>query len=132
MAKRHQLRASVVLAISALTGAILALIGLHHLLVPESAAHSFGVSGQPSGHELHAIIGLRNLWLGALAIALAALRQWHGLAFWFAIGAVVCLSDAVIAAQATGKLPQVAFHVLVGLFWPLLAALCWRQGMRQR
>jgi Domain of unknown function (DUF4267) len=74
------------------------------------------------------MIGLRNVWLGVLAIGLAALRQWHGLALWFLTGTAVCFADALIAAKATGNPPEVAFHVLCGLLWPLLAALCWAGG----
>jgi len=124
-------RATALLVIAGLGGVLLGVIGLRYLLVPESAARTFGVPGRPAGHELHYIIGLRNLWLGALAIGLAALRQWHGLALWFATGTVVCFADALIAATATGKLPQVAFHVLCGLLCILLAALCWRRAVRE-
>src|SRR5262245_46320823 len=124
-------RTTVLLIVAGLAGVLLGVIGLRYLIVPESAARSFGVPGRPAGHELHYIIGLRNLWLGALAIGLAALRQWHGLALWFATGTVVCFADALIAASATGKLPQVAFHVLCGLLCILLAALCWRRGPRE-
>jgi Domain of unknown function (DUF4267) len=119
-------RASIVLAVSILAGALLGLIGLRYLIVPESAARTFGVAARPAGHELHYIIGLRNLWLGALAMGLAALRQWHGLALWFAMAVPVCFADALIAATATGKAPQVAFHLLCGVACALLAGACWR------
>src|SRR5262247_4805947 len=121
---------AALVAVAMAAGVLLGVIGLRYLLVPESAARTFGVPGRPAGHELHIIIGVRNLWLGALAIGLAALRQWHGLALWFATGTVVCFADALIAATATGKLPQVAFHVLCGLLCILLAALCWGRGAR--
>jgi len=124
-------RAAALLVIAGLAGVLLGVIGLRYVLVPESAARTFGVAGRPTGHELYYIIGLRNLWLGALAIGLAALRQWHGLALWFAMGTVVCFADALIAATATGKLPQVGFHVLCGLLCILLAALCWRRGVKE-
>ena len=100
--------------------------------LPESAARTFGVAGRPAGHELYYIIGLRNLWLAALAIGLAALRQWHGLALWFAIGTAVCFWDALIVANATGKLPQVAFHLVCGLAFALLATLAWRRAGKGR
>src|SRR5262249_5881685 len=90
------------------------------------AARTFGVPGRPTGHELYYIIGLRNLWLAALAIGLAALRQWHGLALWFATGSLVCFADALIAANATGKVPQVAFHLVCGLLCILLPTIVWR------
>src|SRR5262245_47809534 len=125
-------KATALLIVAGLGGVLLGVIGLRYLLVPESAARTFGVPGRPAGHELHIIIGVRNLWLGALAIGLAALRQWHGLALWFLTGTAVCVADAVIAAKATGKPPQVAFHVLCSLLCALLAALCWRRGVKER
>jgi|SRR5215470_1462829 len=119
---------AALVAVAMAAGALLGVIGLRYLLVPESAARTFGLPGHPVGHELYYVIGLRNLWLAALAMALAGLRQWQGLAAWFGIGSLVCFSDALLAATATGRLPQVAFHVVCGLVCPLLALACWRQG----
>jgi len=51
---------------------------------------------------------------------------------WFATGMVVCFADALIAATATGKPPQVAFHVLCGCLCALLAALCWGRARKGR
>lgn len=105
---------------------LLAAIGVRFLLVPEQAALTFGVPRRPAGHELHYIVGLRDLWLGLLAIAFATLREWRALALWFALGTVVCLGDAAIAASTTGRLPQVAFHIGCGVACAGLAAVCWR------
>src|SRR5215510_12997848 len=121
-------RATALLVIAGLGGVLLGVIGLRYFLVPQSAARTFGVAGRPAGHELYYIIGLRNLWLAALAIGLAALRQWHGLALWFATGSLVCFADALIAANATGKVPQVAFHLVCGLLCILLATMVWRRA----
>jgi Domain of unknown function (DUF4267) len=112
-------------------GLLLALIGARYLLVPEQAAVTFGVPRRPAGHELYYIIGLRNLWLGLLAVAFAALRQWRALALWFAMGTVVCFGDAAIAASSTGKLPQVAFHIGCAIGSAVLAAILWRMGSRE-
>ena len=112
-------------------GLLLALIGARYLLVPEQAAVTFGVPRRPAGHELYYIIGLRNLWLGLLAVALAALRQWRALALWFAMGTIVCFGDAAIAASSTGKVPQVAFHIGCGIGCTVLAVILWRMGSRE-
>jgi hypothetical protein len=112
-------------------GVLLAVIGARYLLVPESAAVTFGVPKRPSGHELYYIIGLRNLWLGLLAVALATLRQWRALCLWFAMGTVVCFADAAIAASSTGRLPQVAFHIGCGIACAGLAAVLWRVSARE-
>jgi hypothetical protein len=112
-------------------GVLLAVIGVRYLLVPESAARTFGVPGRPVGHELYYIIGLRNLWLGLLAVALATLRQWRALALWFAMGTVVCFADAAIAASSTGRLPQVAFHIGCGLACAGLAVVLWRVAAKE-
>jgi Domain of unknown function (DUF4267) len=132
MQGRRSKRATVLLVVAGLVGVLLGVIGLRSLVLPESAAYTFGVPVPAAGHELHYIIGLRNLWLGALAIGLAALRQWHGLALWFVAGTAVCFADGLIVAKATGQPPQVAFHVLCGLLYALLAALCWSRGAKGR
>lgn len=121
----------LVLAACVLAGALLTVIGIRYFLVPESAARTFGVPGRPTGYELYAIIALRNVWLGLLAIGFALLRQWRALSLWFAIGTVVCFADAGIAANSTGKLPQIAFHVFCGFGCAGLAAATWRLGLRE-
>jgi hypothetical protein len=98
-----------------LGGVLLAVIGVRYLLLPEQAALTFGVPRRPAGHELYYIIGLRNLWLGLLAVGLALMRQWKGLVLWFGMGAFVCFADAAIAASSTGRWPHIAFHVGCGI-----------------
>ena len=132
MSEKKSRTATLLLVAAVLAGSLLGVIGVRYLSVPESAARTFGIPGRPAGHELYYIIGLRNLWLAALAIGLAALRQWHGLALWFATGTVVCFADALIAANATGKLPQVAFHLVCGLGCALLATVVWRRANKGR
>ena len=112
--------------ISMAGGLLLAFIGIRYLLVPELAAVTFGVPRRPAGHELYYIIGLRNVWLGLLAVALATLRQWRALAVWFAMGTIVCFADAAIAASSTGKLPQIVFHIGCGIASAVLAVTLWR------
>jgi hypothetical protein len=107
-------------------GVLLTVIGIRYFLTPEGAARTFGVPGRPAGYELHYIIGLRNVWLGLLAVAFALLREWRALALWFAMGTIVCFADASIAAGSTGRMAQVAFHVGCGLACIALAAGCWR------
>lgn len=120
----------LILALCLVGGALLTVIGIRFFLMPESAARTFGVPDRPAGHELYYIIGLRNVWLGLLAVAFAALREWRALALWFALGAIVCFADGSIAASSTGRLPQVAFHFGCGLACIGLAAGCWRLGRR--
>ena len=116
-----------VLAVCLLGGALLTLIGIRYFLTPEGAARTFGISATPTGYEFHYIIGLRNVWLGLLAIAFAVLRDWRALTLWFGLGAIVCFADAAIAASSTGRVPQVAFHAGCGVACILLAALAgWR------
>src|SRR5512145_2196950 len=116
----------ILLNLCLLGGVLLTLIGIRYFLVPQSAARTFGVPGRPAGFELHYIVGLRNVWLGLLAMAFAALREWRALALWFAAATVVCFADGVIAATSTGGVPQVAFHFGCGVASAVLTALCWR------
>jgi hypothetical protein len=119
-------RQRLVLAFCLAGGVLLTVIGVRYLLTPEGAARTFGVAAPPVGHELHYIIGLRNVWLGLLAVALATLREWRALALWFAFGAIVCFADATIAAGSAGRWPQITFHVGCGLACVALAASAWR------
>jgi len=120
------------LAITSMAGGLLlAFIGLRYLLMPEQAAVTFGLPRRPPGHELYYIIGLRNLWLGLLAVAFAALRQWRALALWFAMGTIVCFADAAIAASSTGKMGQVVFHIGCGIACAVLTPVLWRMAARE-
>ena len=118
------------LAICLLAGALLTIIGIRYLVSPNAAARAFGVGG-PGGYDLHTIIGLRNVWLGLLAIGLAVLHQWRALALWFGLGTVVCFADAGIAAASSGKLAPVAFHVGAGFACLALTLVTLRIGRRE-
>lgn len=118
----------LILAGCLIGGVLLTVIGIRFFITPESAARTFGVPGRPEGYELYYVIGLRNVWLGLLAVAFAAMREWRALALWFALGAIVCFADGSIAASSTGRVPQVAFHFGCGLACVGLAAGCWRLG----
>jgi Domain of unknown function (DUF4267) len=121
-----------VLAACLLGGLLLSVIGIRYFAVPEQAARTFGVPGRPAGYEFHYIIGLRNVWLGLLAVAFSALREWRALGLWFALGTIVCFADAAIAASSTGRLPQIAFHMGCGAACIVLAVVCWRVAGRRR
>jgi hypothetical protein len=129
--RRLSRRERWIVGIGIVGGALLAVIGLRYLLVPKSAALTFGVAVPPTGSELHYIVGLRNVWLGLMAIAFAILREWRALTLWFALGSVVCFADAAIAATSSGKLPQVAFHVGAGVVCLALTFLIPRVARRE-
>lgn len=116
-------------------GLILFVIGSRFLLWPESATRMFGVGPRPSASTLDAIIGLRDLWLGGLAMAFAVLREWRALALWLLLGAGVCFGDAAIVASQTGWRgsagPALAFHGLSGVFCAVVGWRCWRLAGRQ-
>jgi Domain of unknown function (DUF4267) len=112
----------------AAVGVILCLIGVRFLLFPEAAARFFGVGARSADPAFHHIIGLRDLWLGGLAIALAWFREWRSLALWLALGAAVCLGDAAIVAGAGGKWHAIAFHLISGVLCAALAAATWRRS----
>jgi hypothetical protein len=116
------------LGLCLLGGVLLTVIGVRYLLLPEQAARTFGLPAHPAGHELYTIVGLRNVWLGLLAIGFAALRQWRALALWLALGALVCLADATIVVGARGPLPSLAFHVCCALGCLALLSVVWRRA----
>jgi len=124
-------RQRIVLGLCFGGGVMLAVIGARYFIRPEHAARTFGVPDRPLGHELYYIIGLRNVWLGLLAMAFAALREWRALALWFSFGAVVCFADASIAYASTGRWAQTTFHVVCGFACIGLAAVAWRWAGKQ-
>jgi Domain of unknown function (DUF4267) len=125
-------RNRAVAALGLAGGILLTVIGLRYFVAPQSAARTFGVPGHPSGLELHYIIGLRNVWLGLLAAALALLREWRALALWVTGAVAVCLADALIVATSTGRIAQMAFHLGCGIASAALAVWCWRAARARR
>lgn len=121
-----------ILALCLIGGVLLTVIGIRYFITPDGAARTFGVTASPAGYEFHYIIGLRNVWLGLLAVAFAGLREWRALTLWFGLGAFVCFADAAIAASSTGRLPQIAFHVGCGLACVGLAAGSWRLATKKK
>ncbi len=119
-----------VLIVCLIGGILLFAIGVRYLLAPEAATLTFGLPRRPANLELHYVTGLRNIWLGALAIAFATLREWRALGLWFAMGAIVCFADAAIAASSVGRLPHIAFHAGCGVACIALSASAWRVFMK--
>jgi hypothetical protein len=109
-----------------LTGLTLTVIGIRFALVPSSATKFFGIDPKAPTPALHYVVALRDVWLGLLAIAFAALAEWRALALWFGLATLVCFADAWIAAASSGKVLSVAFHVTSGGFCAVLATLTWR------
>jgi hypothetical protein len=116
-----------ILGVCLVGGVLLAMIGARYFLTPEGAARTFGVPVRPAGYELYYIIGLRNVWLGLLAVAFALLREWRALALWLGFGAVVCFADAGVVVSSTGRVPQIAFHIACGVACLGLSVLTWRR-----
>ena len=108
-------------------GALLCLIGVRFLLVPRAAANTFGLAREIANYELHRIVGLRDLWLGGLAVTFALLRAWRALALWLLLGAGVCFADAAIAGTSSGKPLAVAFHAGSGVFCLWLGVAAWQR-----
>ncbi|MEQ1713608.1 MAG: DUF4267 domain-containing protein, partial [Hyphomicrobium sp.] len=98
---------------------------------PRAAQHTFGLAKGVLDRELHSVIGLRDVWLGVLAVLLAALKEWRALALWLALGAAVCVADAAIVAASTGKWWAIAFHLGSAVFCGWLAVAC-RRGSSRR
>ncbi len=121
-------RAERVRLAAAAIGVVLALIGVRFLLWPEAASRFFGIGARPAGAELQYVVALRDLWLGGLAIGLAMLRAWQGLALWLGLGALVCFGDAGIVAAAAGPALAIAFHMVSGVVCAGLAWGAWRLG----
>jgi hypothetical protein len=115
-----------------LTGLVLLVIGVRFLLVPHQAARFFGVASGAASADLHYVVGVRDIWLAAVIVILAALSDWRGLAIWLGLGVFVCVADAAIVAHSTGKATAVAFHLASGIFCGALGLACWRAYVPDR
>jgi hypothetical protein len=115
----------IVLGLAIAAGAALVVIGVRFHVWPEAAAKFFGVGARPAGTELHTVVALRDVWLGALALGLAAWREWRALALWCGLAALVCWGDAALVISAGGNLPAIAFHTVSGVVCAAVAAACW-------
>ncbi len=112
---------------AAIAGAALVVIGIRFQVWPEAATRFFGIDARPSGTRLQTVVALRDVWLGALALGLAAWREWRALALWSGLGALVCWGDAALVVSAGGKVPAILFHSLSGVACGAIAAACWRR-----
>jgi hypothetical protein len=109
------------LAIALGAGVLLALIGVRFWVSPERASAFFGIGARPEPYALQAVVALRDLWLGVLAVAFAIERQWRALLWWLTFGAGVCLADAGVVIAAGGPGRAIAFHVVSGIVCAALA-----------
>jgi hypothetical protein len=121
-----------ILAFAGLAGLALTIIGVRFFLWPEAASRFFGFIGKPNGFQLHAVVGLRDVWLGGLAIAMVWMAEWRLLTVWLALGALVCFGDAGIVFAARGKPLGILFHLGSGVFMIALAMLAWRRMRRDQ
>ena len=119
------------LAAGALVGLVLAVIGVRFVVWPEAAIRFFGLPADGQGRGLAAVVGFRDLWLGGLAVAFAALREWRALALWLVLGAAVCVADAGLVWSSGGKASRIAFHLGSGVFCAVLGRLAWRRAARR-
>lgn len=111
-------------------GCVLTAIGVRFLADPLAAQHTFGLAKGLLARDLHHVIGLRDIWLGGLAILFAVLKEWRALALWLSLGALVCVADAAIVVASTGKWWAIAFHLGSAVFCGWLAVACWRAWKR--
>lgn len=114
--------------LAALTGLVLLIIGVRFVAVPASATFTFGIGEVPPLGALAAIVGLRDIWLAALAIALAWLGEWRALSLWLGLAVLVCFGDAWIVMRNGGAAAAIAFHAISGVFCAGLAWACRAQA----
>lgn len=112
-------------------GMVLTVIGIRFIAVPQAAAFTFGLGHEIVGDELHHVVAMRDLWLGLMAVALAALCEWRALGLWFVMGAAVCVADAAIVASTAGPWWALTFHLASGLFCGWVGTACLRHAKRQ-
>lgn len=118
------------LGLAVACGVVLLVIGIRFLVVPRQAARFFGIDNPSGPLDMHLVVSLRDLWLAALLIGLALLREWRALAMCLGLGAVVCLGDAAIVARSSGRVAAIAFHLASGIYCGAIAWAAWRRHVR--
>jgi len=114
-----------VMGFAVAAGIALLVIGVRFLTVPHQAARFFGISNPPGAFDLHRVVALRDIWLAAMLIGLALLREWRALALCLGLGAAVCFADAFVVAGSSGRPEAIAFHVASGIYCGILAWVAW-------
>ena len=119
-----------VMGLGIAAGIVLLVIGIRFLVVPNQAARLFGLANPLRPFDLHHVVALRDLWLALMLIGLAALREWRALAMCLALGAGVCVGDAMIVLASSARPEAVGFHLVSGVYCGVLAWAAWRLGRR--
>lgn len=120
-----------VIGLAIAAGLVLLLIGIRFLVVPQHAAHFFGIANPPRPFDLHHVVALRDVWLALILIGLALLRSWRELALCLALGSAICLGDAVIVAMSSGRTSAIAFHLVSSVYCGAVAWAAWKRPKRK-
>jgi hypothetical protein len=108
-------------------GAALLALGALFVFAPDLAEQSYGVSVQQDGAVLHRAIASREVFLGALLLALAWRHRVRELAVVTLLSALVALSDFWNVAGAPGAGPARALPHLAGfVLLTVVGARLWR------
>ena len=104
-------RLSQVLAVA--TGGFLLFIGARFVADPDAAEAAYGVAlGHGGGYALHYAKGARDVFCGALFLALALRGRWHALGLALALATAIPAVDAVAVYAHHGALtPAVVPHL---------------------
>ncbi|MDX2289498.1 MAG: DUF4267 domain-containing protein [Hyphomicrobiaceae bacterium] len=121
-------KAAGVFWLAILAGALLTLIGVRFFVVPEGAVRTFGLPPDAGTVRdgLEAVIGLRDIWLGLMLVALAWFAEWRAVALWFLLAVGVCWADAGIVAANGGPRLAVGFHLGSGVYCLVASLMAWR------
>ena len=105
----------VALAFFTTLGVALLALGALFAFAPDLAEQSYVVSVQQDGAVLHRAIGSREVFLGALLLALAWRHRVRELALVTLLSAMVALGDFWTVATASGAGPAQALPHLAGV-----------------
>lgn len=102
------------------------------MVQPEAAAGFFGIDGTDPRSPLHWVVGIRDIWLGALLAIAVRFDDWRAVTWWLVLAVGVCFADAVIAGLASGRPVSIAFHTLSGIGAAILAELSRREAAQRQ
>jgi hypothetical protein len=125
-------RNNVAIALAALLGIGLTLMGLRFLLAPEASATGFGVPASATGDAgpYLSTKGIRDMASGLFIVALLAARQPYALGWLLLVATVIPLGDMAIVLSHHGS-PAIAYGMHGGAVLVLVVTGVLLLGVRQ-
>lgn len=101
-------------AIAALLGLAMIFLGARFFFSPEAATDAFGIRFNANGdYSFHHIKGIRDVFSGALLLALVYLKERRSLGIMLLLATIIPVSDMItVLSKSYAGIPQVLPHMI--------------------